>query len=149
ALRQGLPTAPQAAAESQAPLWQAVEQGRLEELMAELAAAAPEDARRAAGNPRRVVRSLEVLRRTGRPPSAFPFTAPRFAFTLHVLAPQRDELRQRIVRRARQQFDDGLVDEVAALLRLYPEQPTALQASGYKEGARHVPGLISMADAAE
>ena len=28
-------------------------------------------AERAAGNPRRVVRSLEVLRRTGRPPSAF------------------------------------------------------------------------------
>lgn len=147
ALRQGLPTAPPADGEAQAPLWEAVEQGRLAELTAELAAAAPEDAERAAGNPRRVVRSLEVLRRTGRPPSAFPFTAPRHDFALHVLSPPADRLRQRIVRRAQKQFEDGLVEEVAGLLRLYPEQPTALQAIGYKEVARHVRGLASLPEA--
>jgi len=149
ALRAGLPTAPPADAAAQAPLWQAVEQGRLDELIAELRAASPSDAERAAGNPRRVVRSLEVLRRTGRPPSTFPFTEPRFSFDLFVLAPPTGELRPRIVRRARKQFEDGLVEEVAGLLREYPRQPTALQAIGYKEVAELLRGKATLADAME
>src|SRR5690606_26344961 len=115
ALRQGLPTTPPADPEAQAPLWEAVEQGRLAELIEELTAAAPEDAERAAENPRRIVRSLEVLRRTGRPPSAFPFSTPLFGYALHVLSPPADDLRRRIVRRAHQQFDAGLVAEVSGL----------------------------------
>jgi len=144
ALRDGLPTAPPADAEAQAPLWREVEQGRLEALVAELHSAAPQDAARAAGNPRRVVRSLEVLRRSGKPPSAFPFTEPHFDFSIHVLAPASAELRPRIVRRARRQFEEGLVAEVAGLLRQYPQQPTALQAIGYKEVARHLRGEVSL-----
>ena len=144
ALREGLPTAPPADEVAQSPLWQAVEQGRLEDLIAELRAASPIDAERAAGNPRRVVRSLEILRRSGRPPSAFPFTEPHFEFTLHVLAPPTTELRSRIGRRARRQFEDGLVVEVTDLLRRYPTQPTALQAIGYKEVARYLRGEVTL-----
>ncbi len=149
ALREGLPTTPAADAAAQAPLWASVEQGRLAELIDELAAAAPQDAERAAGNPRRVVRSLEVLRRTGRPPSAFPFTTPRFALALHVLSPPPDTLRQRVVRRALKQFESGLVEEVAGLIERYPDQPTALQAIGYKEVARHVRGSTTRPEAIE
>lgn len=149
ALRQGLPTTPPADPEAQAPLWEAVEQGRLAELIEELTAAAPEDAERAAENPRRIVRSLEVLRRTGRPPSAFPFSTPLFGYALHVLSPPADDLRRRIVRRAHQQFDAGLVAEVSGLLSRYPEQPTALQAIGYKEVVAHLRGSSSREEALE
>ena len=47
ALRSGLPTVPPADPEAQAPLWRMVEAGRLEELIEELAVAAPQDAERA------------------------------------------------------------------------------------------------------
>src|SRR5690606_32080887 len=147
ALREGLPTVPPADPSVQAPLWDAVEQGRLPELIAELAAAAPADAERAAGNPRRVVRSLEVLRRTGRPPSAFAPLPPRYRYDLLVLMPDAATLRARIAGRARRMFDSGLVEEVAALLRAYPEQPTALPAVGRKRVAAHLRGESSLEEA--
>ncbi len=149
ALRHGLPTVPAADLEAQAPLWAAVREGRLDELIGELAEAAPEDARRAQRNPRRVVRSLEVLRATGRPPSAYPNRPPRYAYDLLVLDPPAEALAARIALRARQMFGAGLVEEVRSLLAEYPDQPTALQAIGYKEVAAHVRGEISEADALE
>ncbi len=147
ALREGLPTVPPADFEAQAPLWEAVGQGRLDELVSELEAKAPADAARAAGNPRRVVRSLEVLRRTGRPPSAFPTLPPRHRYDLAVLMPPAPELRTRIAGRARRMFERGLVAEVATLLEAYPEQPTALQAIGYKEVVAHLRGEASEEEA--
>jgi len=140
ALREGLATVPPADPAAQAPLWQAVEEGKLAALAGRLAEVAPDDARRAGRNPRRVVRSLEVLERTGRPPSAFPRTVPRFTYDLVVLLPSMDVLRPRIARRTRAMFDAGLVEEVRRLLAAYPQQPTALQAIGYKEVARHLRG---------
>jgi len=147
ALRDGLPTVPEADTAAQAPLWAAVEQGRLPELMTELASVAPADAARAGSNPRRVVRSLEVLRRTGRPPSAFTYTAPRYSFDLLVLAPPPATLVPRITARTRTMFDAGLVNEVARLLQEYPLQSTALQAIGYKEVVGHVRGRTTLSEA--
>lgn len=149
ALRLGLPTAPPSDPEAQAPLWEAVREGRLAELDAELRAASPADAERAAMNPRRLVRCLEVLRRTGLPPSAFPFTAPRFAYASAHLHPGMAALRPRIARRTEEMFARGLVEEVAGLLRRYPDQPTALQAIGYKEVAAHLRGETSLEAARE
>lgn len=149
ALREGVPTAPEADLERQAPLWEAVGAGRLDELVAELEAASPADAARAARNPRRVVRSLEVLRLTGRPPSAFPSTEPRFAYEVFLLDPPAAGLRSRIARRARQQFEEGLVDEVRSLLERYPEAPTARQSIGYKEVVAHVRGEATLEEAIE
>ncbi len=133
ALREGVPTAPEANPERQAPLWRAVEEGKLAELVAELRAASPADAERAAGNPRRVVRSVEILRATGRPPSDFPFTTPRFEYEVFLLDPPADRLRQLIEERARRQLETGLLDEARALLTIADRSPTALQAIGYKE----------------
>ncbi len=149
ALREGVPTAPEADPVRQAPLWRAVEEGRLDELVAELAAASPADAERAARNPRRVVRSLEVLRATGKPPSAFPYTEPRFRYVVFVLDPPPTELRRRIARRARRQFEAGLVDEVRALLARYPDLPTARQSIGYKEVVAHVRGEATLEEAVQ
>lgn len=149
ALRHGLPTVPPADLEAQAPLWRAVREGRLDDLIAELARAAPADAARAQRNPRRVVRSLEVLRATGRPPSAYPNRPPRYTYDLLVLDPPAEALVERIAERASRMFEAGLVEEVRSLLAEYPEQPTALQAIGYKEVAAHVRGEISEAQALE
>lgn len=147
ALMRGLPSVPPADPAVQAPLWREVEAGRFEALLAELAAAAPSDARRAGRNPRRVVRSLEVVRRTGRPPSDFPREPPRFAYSLRVLAPDTPLLNERIDRRAEAMFAAGLVEETRELLELYPEQPTALQAIGYKEVLAHLRGEASVGEA--
>jgi tRNA dimethylallyltransferase len=147
ALRDGLPTVPEADAAVQAPLWAVVEQGRLAELMAELEDLAPTDAARAGANPRRVVRNLEVLRRTGKPPSAFAYTPPRYAFDLLVLAPSPATLAPRIIERAEAMFDAGLVDEVRRLLAAFPAKGTALQAIGYKEVVDHVRGGSTVREA--
>ena len=149
ALRDGLPAVPEADPAAQAPLWAAVEQGRLADLIAELGRSAPADAARAGANPRRVVRSLEVLRRTGRPPSAYPYTAPRYSFDLLVLAPPPSTLVPRITERAKAMFEAGLVAEVASLLREFPVQATALQAIGYKEVVSHVTGESTLLEAVE
>ena len=149
ALRFGLPTVPPADPEAQAPLWRMVEAGRLEELIEELAVAAPQDAARAERNPRRVVRSLEVLRATGKPPSAYPHLPPRYEYDLAVLDPPAEPLAERIKERARRMFTAGLVSEVRKLMERYPEQPTALQGIGYKEVAAHLRGEITEAEALE
>lgn len=147
ALRRGLPTVPPADRQAQEPLWQQVEQGGLHELMAELQRLAPRDAIRAGSNPRRVVRSLEVLRTTGEPPSSFPLTPPRHRYQLQLLTPSNEVLRQRITARTAAMFKQGLVAEVAWLLQRYPQQPTALQAIGYKEVAEHLRGETSLPEA--
>src|SRR5690606_12071749 len=105
ALREGVPTAPEADLERQPPLWEAVAAGRVDELLAGVEPASTADAAGAARNPRGVVRSLEVLRPTGRAPSACPSTEPRFAYEVFLLDPPAAGLRSRIARRARQQFE--------------------------------------------
>lgn len=140
ALSEGLPTAPPADPEVQAPLWKAIEENGLEDVVAELERLSPDDAARAQRNPRRVVRALEVLRRTGRPPSAFPRSTPAFRYDKVALLPTLDTLRPRIRHRTRRMFEAGLVEEVRALLEAYPEPLTALQAIGYKEVAVHLAG---------
>lgn len=140
ALAYGLPQLPSADSHLQAPLWREVEAGRLGQLIAELAAASPADAERAGVNPRRVVRAVEILRRTGRPASSFEPSRPRFAYRMLVLLPPAEVLKERAALRARKLFAAGLVAEVRALLEQYPEQPTALQAIGYKEVAAYLRG---------
>ena len=101
-------------------------------------------AERAAANPRRVVRSIEVLRTTGLPPSAFPFTTPRFEYEVFLLDPPADILRQRIEERARRQLKTGLLDEARALLERHGDAPTAIQAIGYKELFPYLRGEASL-----
>ncbi len=147
ALGEGLPQLPPADGTAQTPLWDLVAAGRLDSLIAELRAASPQDADRAGVNPRRVVRAVEVLRRTGRPPSSFPLSTPRFSYRTLVLLPPAAELKARAAERARSMFAAGLVAEVETLLRAYPEQPTALQAIGYKEVAAHLRGECGLGEA--
>ncbi len=148
ALVRGVPTVPAADPDVQASLWERLEREGLEPLVAELEAASPPDAARAQRNPRRVIRALEVLERTGRPPSSFGFRRPPFEVRFAVLLPSMDALEPRIAARTAAMFDAGLVDEVRRLASRHDALPTALQAIGTKEVAEHLRGEIDL-DAAK
>ena len=85
-------------------------------------------------NGQRVVRALEVCLMTGRPFSSFK-TNPRkkreFDIEKIGLTRPREELYERIDRRAEQMFRDGLEEEVRSLLPL--RDLPALQTVGYQE----------------
>ncbi len=133
ALSQGLPTVPVADSKVQDALWQRFEKEGLNPLEKELIAFSPADAKRAQSNPRRIIRALEIIERTGRAPCDFPFSKPAFSYKKMVLMLEIDALKQLIVNRTEKMFAKGLVDEVKNLLASYSKYPTAMQAIGYKE----------------
>lgn len=147
ALSEGLPTTPPADAEVQTALWKRLEREGLDALVRELEALSPEDARRAQRNPRRVVRALEIVERTGRAPSAFARTEPRFSYDKAVLLPEVETLNERIAARTTHMFQAGLVEEVRKLLAHYPTRPTATQAIGYKEVGDYLAGRCTQQEA--
>ena len=144
ALSEGLPTVPPADPARQAELWEVFEREGLEPLQRELSAFSPEDARRAQRNPRRVVRALEIIRLTNRAPSSFGRTTPRFHYDKRVLLPSVKVLEPLITARTERMFQQGLVDEVRALLRRFPDRPTAVQAIGYKEVTAFLEGRATL-----
>jgi tRNA dimethylallyltransferase len=149
ALTEGLPTVPAADPAVQQALWERLEREGLDVLVGELTEQAPEDAIRAQRNPRRVIRSLEVLQRTGRPPSSFGTAPPAFAYSKVVLLPPVTSLEGRILERTQRMFSAGLVAEAERLLAEYPEQLTATQAIGYKEVVAHLQGTATLDEAVQ
>ena len=149
ALTEGLPSAPAADPEAQRPLWERLEHGGLDALEATLYALSPDDARRAQRNPRRLVRTLEIWARTGRSPTTFPLTPPRYRYSKRRLEPEREELAARIEGRTAAMFAAGLVAEVQGLLARLPASTTAFGAIGYKEVRSALMGNYPLADAPE
>jgi tRNA dimethylallyltransferase len=102
---------------------------------------------------RRIIRALEVYRRTGEPISLL---QRRKAQEKRPYQPvyiglwrDRPDLYARVNRRVDAMIQAGLVDEVAGLVKTYPEQPTALQALGYKEIACYLRGETTLEEAIE
>ncbi|MEX2536376.1 MAG: tRNA (adenosine(37)-N6)-dimethylallyltransferase MiaA [Trueperaceae bacterium] len=149
ALSQGLPTVPPADPAVQVELWRELEEHGLDALEQELAASSPQDVLRSQRNPRRLVRALEILRRTGRSPRDFPTRQPVYRYSMAVLEPAMAVLRPRIEARCNSMFEAGLIDEVEQLLARYPQQLTAMQAIGYKEVVQALAGRVSMESARE
>lgn len=147
AFREGLGEAPPADAALRAELAALP----LATLLAELAAGDPDTlARVDRQNPRRIVRAVEVLRLTGRPfsaqrapwPVAAASTGPLFA-----LARTAEDLHARIEARVDEMFARGLVAETRRLLdHGLAENPTALQAIGYRQVVEHLRGERDLAD---
>ncbi len=152
ALLEGLGEAPPADAAVRTRL----EATPMPELLAELAASDPATFERIdRQNPRRVIRALEVIRLTGKPFSAQRADWKRAGApgdsgpvcNIFVLQREPDELRTRIDTRVDQMFAGGLVGEVESLLtRGLRENPTAMQAIGYRQVVEHLEGLRSLAD---
>lgn len=102
---------------------------------------------------RRIIRALEVYLRTGEPISSLQRKKAedqRPYEPLYIgLFRDRPELYARIDLRVDQMVQEGLVEEVEGLMKKYPQQPTALQALGYKEIVQHLEGKESLGDAIE
>lgn len=98
---------------------------------------------------RRIARALEVCYKTGKGISALQkeLTSPLpYEFIRIGLTRDRKELYKLIEQRVDSMLDQGLVDEVEALLLMNPEK-TAMQAIGYKEIALHLNGGFSLEEA--
>ncbi len=102
---------------------------------------------------RRVIRALEVYLRTGEPISSLQRKMEekqRPYKPLYIgLFRDRPELYARIDLRVDQMIQGGLIGEVEELLTKYPQQPTALQALGYKEIVQYLRGQATLVDAVE
>ncbi len=121
----------------------------LEPLAARLQATAPTLAAEThLANPRRVIRALEIaeLRGDGPRPRPRGYSGPSAWIGLDVAG---DEHRLRIARRARQQFDAGLIDEAVALRRRYDPSLPAFSAIGYQEAWAVADGAITREAAIE
>ncbi|MDI6709107.1 MAG: tRNA (adenosine(37)-N6)-dimethylallyltransferase MiaA [Bacillota bacterium] len=103
-------------------------------------------------NVRRVIRALEIFRKTGRPPSSF---APRFergreryAARVFGLFMDRERLYRRIEERVDAMLAAGLVAEVEGLLaRGYRMDLPSMHGLGYKEIAAYLAGEIPYEEA--
>ncbi len=100
---------------------------------------------------RRIIRALEVYRTQKIPISTLQARAKKreskYIPIMLGLTLRRDLLYQRIEERVDQMIANGLVEEVKWLLAEYPQQPTALQAIGYKEIAHYINGFMSLPEA--
>ncbi|HEX5503856.1 MAG TPA: tRNA (adenosine(37)-N6)-dimethylallyltransferase MiaA [Thermomicrobiales bacterium] len=114
-----------------------------------LAAVDPAAAARAAGNPRRLIRALEVYAATGRPMSELAGkAAPPYRVLQVGLTLARPALHARADERVDAMIAAGLVAEVRGLLdRGYDPALPALSGIGYAEIARHLAGDISLPEA--
>ena len=125
-------------------------------LLDELRAVDPESAQRLNPNDqKRIIRALEVYRETGktitqhnrdsqRVPPRYDAVYLGFAFE------DRQDMRDRIDARVEQMAEQGLLDEVRALLkRGVPRGSTALQAIGYKECLSFLDGQSTEEEALE
>ncbi len=125
----------------------------LEALSAELAAIDPEALERSQGNPRRILRALEVWQETGETITAHNLRTqaipPKYTpLWLGIDFTSRQELYDRIDLRVELMLQAGLLEEIRALLASgIPENATALQAIGYKEFVDALAGRGTLAQA--
>ncbi len=104
-------------------------------------------------NPRRVIRALEVIRLTGRPFSAqrarWNKTPPPGPRVIGLTRPA-GELVERIQQRVDEMFRRGLVAETEQLLRRgLAQNPTAMQALGYRQVVEHLRGERALPETIE
>ncbi len=100
-------------------------------------------------NPRRLVRALEMTRGSRAPDSARWRNATAGPLIPGLRFPS-EQLRDRIEKRTRAMFQEGLLDEVARLLAMgFDAAPTARQAIGYAEAVACTRGILTLEQAIE
>ncbi len=154
ALIKGNDFAPVPATGHREQLEKQLEQEGLSPLLARLEAIDPEAAERSQGNPRRIIRALEVWLETGqtitehnRRTQAIP---PRYQpLWLGLDYTSRQALYDRIDLRVELMLQQGLLEEIQQLLNSgIPKNCTAMQAIGYKEFVEAMEGKITTQEAA-
>lgn len=136
--------------EERKALSDAIAEKGLAECHAKLARLDPQAALRInAQDHKRITRFFEVYRATGLTSSeVYEYSrakGPDFNFLSFVLWPDRQGLYVRINRRTEHMFDAGIVEELSAVLRDYPDfrETQAFQAIGYKEVLPYLEGKAS------
>ena len=153
ALIKGNDFAPVPATGHRQRLEQQLEAEGLQALQAQLQAIDPEALERSQGNPRRIIRALEVYLETGETITAHNLRTqtipPRYQpLWLGLDFESRQELYERIDRRVEIMVQQGLVAEIQQLLASgIPAGCTAMQAIGYKEFVDALNGKASMESA--
>lgn len=128
--------------------------GGREKLHAMLKSIDPDSAARLHPNDvRRIVRAIEVYRLSGvtltEQNRRDKMRKGDYDEMIFALEWPRDELYERINQRVDIMMANGLIKEVRALMRLQDNQPTAIQAIGYKEIAMAIRDEISLREAVE
>ncbi len=122
-------------------------------LIAELSQIDPESVERSQGNPRRIIRALEVYQETGETLTTHNLRtqaiAPRFSpLWIGLDYVNRQELYDRIDLRVELMVQEGLISEIQHLLSSgISERATAMQAIGYKEFIDALHGRATIAQA--
>src|SRR5205814_10366623 len=114
-------------------------------LEAELRRIEPTAADRAQGNPRRLIRALEIYAATGRTPTeARESNPPPWSTMVLGLDVPLAALDRRIEMRVRRMIDAGFVDEVARIRRDFPAADLRRLGHGYPEMAASIDGRSSL-----
>ena len=127
----------------------------IEAVIEQLRAVDPEALDRSQGNPRRIIRAMEVYLETGETITAHNLKTqaipPKYQPVWFALEDEdRKDLYERIDRRVDIMLEQGLVDEIKNLLASgIPSKCTAMQAIGYKEFIAALDGQCTIAEAAE
>jgi len=100
----------------------------------------------------RIRRALEIHRLTGRPFSAWraehaPDPAGGLAYPSVLLTRRREELRERIARRADAMLRDGWLEETRALRARWPDDAPGMRTLGYAQLTAHLAGETTLAEA--
>ena len=134
-------------------LEQRIEAEGLDTMLSELRAIDPEAAERSQGNPRRIIRALEVYYETGEIITAHNLRTkalpPRYQpVWIGLDFANRQDLYDRIDKRVEIMLEMGLLEEIRTLLSSgIPENATAMQAIGYKEFVDALAGRASLESA--
>lgn len=96
---------------------------------------------------KRILRILEIYHSTGKTKTEIEADSrkngPKFDYKIFVLNMDREKLYDRINRRVDLMIENGLIEEVKALLEKYKEFPTAMQGLGYKEVVEYLENKTS------
>jgi tRNA dimethylallyltransferase len=94
---------------------------------------------------KRLVRAVEVFRKTGVPISSLQKQFAARTLEADVFAFRREDFKERIAARTKRMLRDGLVDEVKELLAR-PWNPEGRRAVGYREVIGHLEGQYDLAE---
>ena len=127
----------------------------IDAVIAQLRAVDPEALDRSQGNPRRIIRAMEVYLETGETITAHNLKTqaipPKYHPVRFALEDEnRQDLYDRIDRRVDIMLEQGLVEEIKNLLASgIPAKATSMQAIGYKEFIAALDGQCTIEEAAE
>lgn len=96
---------------------------------------------------KRILRILEIFHATGKNKTWHEIESRKkgvpYTYYVYALDMERSILYDRINRRVEKMLEEGLIQEVQALMENYTEFPTAMQGLGYKEVVEYLQGKIT------